>query len=128
MPRVSAAFFAVGVIYVLCGMMWGMQMGATEDLAMAPAHAHLNLLGWVTMALYGTFYTLTRATMSMRLAWINFWVSALGVLVLIPTLAMFLRSNDTKFIPVLMVGEVLTVAGMLIFGISVAREFLRAKD
>ena len=27
---------------------------------MMPAHAHLNLLGWVTMALYGTFYALTQ--------------------------------------------------------------------
>ena len=127
MPRVSAAFFAMGVIYVLCGMMWGMEMGATEDLAMAPAHAHLNLLGWVTLALYGTFYTLTRDTMSVKLAWTNFYVSALGVLVLIPTLALYLRGNDAKYIPVLLVGEVLTVAGMVIFGISVAREFLRQR-
>ena len=127
MPRVSAAFFAVGVIYVLCGMMWGMQMGASEDLAMAPAHAHLNLLGWVTMALYGTFYTLTRETLSVRLAWINFIVSALGVAVLIPSLALYLRSNSASYIPVMLVGEVLTVGGMLIFGVSVARELLRAR-
>ena len=127
MPRVSAAFFAMGVVYVLCGMMWGMEMGATEDLAMAPAHAHLNLLGWVTMALYGTFYTLTRDTMSVKLAWANFYVSALGVLVMIPTLALFLRGNDAKYIPVMAVGEVLTVAGMVIFGISVAREFMRQR-
>lgn len=128
MPKVSAAFFAVGVIYVLCGMVWGMQMGAAEDLAMAPAHAHLNLLGWVTLALYGTFYTLTRDTMSVRLAWANFYISTLGVLVLIPTLAFFLRGNDAKYIPMLMVGEVLTVLGMLIFGVSVAREFLRPRN
>ena len=127
MPRVSAAFFAIGVIYVLCGMMWGMQMGAAEDMAMAPAHAHLNLLGWVTMALYGTFYTLTRDTMSVRLAWINFIVSALGVAVMIPSLALYLHSNNASLIPVMAVGEILTVGGMLIFGVSVARELLRAR-
>lgn len=55
MPRVSAAFFAMGVVYLLLGMSWGMHMGASEDFAMAPAHAHLNLLGWVTMAIYGHF-------------------------------------------------------------------------
>jgi hypothetical protein len=125
MPRVSAAFFAMGVIYVLCGMVWGMEMGATEDLAMAPAHAHLNLLGWVTMALYGTFYALTRATLSVKLAWANFIASALGVVILIPTLALYLRAAEAKYIPVMMVGEILTVLGMLIFGVSVARELLR---
>ena len=128
MPRVSAAFFAIGVVYVLCGMMWGVEMGATEDLAMAPAHAHLNLLGWVTMALYGTFYTLTQKTMSVKLAWANFIVSALGVVVLIPSLALYLRATNAKYIPAIMVGEVLTVLGMLTFGVSVARELLRPRD
>ena len=126
MPRVSAAFFAFGVVCVLIGMGWGMQMGASEDLAMAPAHAHLNLLGWVTMGLYGTFYTLTRETMSVRLAWANWIISALGVVILIPTLALFLRhGNDPAYIPMLVAGEILTVLGMVVFAISVARELLR---
>lgn len=126
MPRVSAAFFAVGVIYVLAGMFWGMHMGEAQDFVMAPAHAHLNLLGWVTMGLYGTFYALTQRTMSSKLAWINFAVSALGVVVMIPFLALFLgSSNDPKYIPGIVVGEVLTVLGMLIFGASVARELVR---
>ncbi len=128
MPRVSAAFFAIGVLYVLCGMLWGMHMGEANDFTMAPAHAHLNLLGWVTMGLYGTFYALTRATMSARLAWINFVVSALGVLVMIPSLALYLGGgNDAKYIPPLIAGEVLTAAGMVIFGVSVARELFRSR-
>ena len=127
MPRVSAAFFAFGVVCVLCGMGLGMHMGATQDFAMAPVHAHLNLLGWVTMALYGTFYALTSATMSKRLAWINFYVAALGVVLLIPSLAMFLSGN-TKVLPVMIISEVLVVLGMLIFGFSVLRELLRSRD
>lgn len=125
MPRVSAAFFAIGVLYVLMGMAWGMHMGESNDFAMAPVHAHLNLLGWVTMALYGTFYALTRATLSEKLAWTNFVVSALGVAVMIPSLALYLASNDVKYVPYLVVGEVLTVLGMLIFAVSVGRELLR---
>ena len=126
MPRVSAAFFAIGVIYVLAGMLWGMHMGEANDFVMAPAHAHLNLLGWVTMGLYGTFYALTQKTMSPKLAWTNFAISALGVLVMIPSLALFLgNGNDPKFIPGMVGGEVLTVLGMLVFGTSVTRELLR---
>ena len=125
MPRVSAAFFALGASCVLVGMIWGMIMGATEDVALAPAHAHLNLLGWVTMGLYGTFYALTRQTMSEKLAWTNFIVSGLGVVVLIPTLAIYLKSNNQALIPGLLVGEILTVSGLVIFGVSAARELLR---
>ena len=49
MPRVALAFFTVAPIYGLIGMIWGIVMGATEDHALSPAHAHLNLLGMVLM-------------------------------------------------------------------------------
>jgi hypothetical protein len=128
MPRVSAAFFLTGVVCVLIGMSYGMYMGANEDFSLAPAHAHLNLVGWVTMALYGTFYALTRGTMSTLLAWIHYAVSTLGVAVMIPALAMFLsHGNDAKFVPVMVTGEVLTVAGMGLFAISVLRELVRPR-
>jgi hypothetical protein len=127
MPRVSAAFFAMGVVYLLAGMAWGMQMGASEDFALAPAHAHLNLLGWVTMAIYGTFYALTQASLSPRLAWTNFALSAGGVALMIPSLALFLKTTDTKFLPPLIASEVITVAGLLVFAVSVYRELVRPR-
>ena len=126
MPRVSAAFFAVASVCLLLGMGWGMQMGATEDFTMMPAHAHLNLLGWVTLALYGTFYALTASTRSPRLAWINCALSTAGT-VLMTFLALFLPARDPAYISGMIVGEVTSVLGLLVFGISVARELLRPR-
>jgi len=128
MPRVSAAFFAFGALCVFAGMLWGMEMGATENFAVAPAHAHLNLLCWVTMALYGTFYALTSKTMSPRLAWANFLFSATGGLVLIPTLAIYLAKGDKAMIPFMIAGEILTVFGLLTFLVSVLRELFRSRS
>ena len=128
MPRVSAAFFSVGVLAVLVGMVWGMMMGATQNMVTMPAHAHLNLLGWVTMGLYGTFYALEGPTLSPRLAWTNFVVSTISLVVMIPSLAMFLsHGNDPKYLPGMQAGEGLALLGMLIFGISVARELFRRR-
>jgi hypothetical protein len=127
MPRVSAAFFLFGALCALTGMFWGMHMGATENFQLAPAHAHLNLLGWVTMALYGTFYALTAQTLSRGLAWTNFVLSAAGALILIPPLAMFLATADKSLIPIMVVGEVLTVLGLVTFLISVWRELFRQR-
>jgi FtsH-binding integral membrane protein len=127
MPHVSATFFAFGTLCVLAGMLWGMEMGATENFAVAPAHAHLNLLCWVTMALYGTFYALTSKTMSPGLAWVNFLFSAAGGLVLIPTLAIYLAKGDKVMIPFMIASEVLTVLGLVVFAISVLRELFRAR-
>lgn len=125
MPRVSAAFFVTGGCFVLVGMFIGMYMGANEDFRIAEAHAHLNLLGWVTMALYGGFYALTAKTMSNKLAWTNYTLSTLGVLLMIPTLAMFLISGNKGFVLPMVAGEILTVLSLLTFLVSAFRELFR---
>jgi hypothetical protein len=128
MPRVSAAFFIFCVLSLLAGMLYGMHMAQSNDFTLAPAHAHLNLLGGVLMAIFGAFYALTGATYSPRLAWINFLVSAAAVLITIPALAMLLATNDdAKYGPITGAGSGLAVIGLLIFGISVMRELLRKR-
>jgi len=127
MPRVSAAFFAMGVLCVLMGMLWGIHMAIAKDFAMMPAHAHLNLVGWVTMSLFGTFYALTADTLSPRLAWTNFVISGLGVIVMIPSLAIMLSTGNDKIEPFVAIGSVLTVIGLLVFGVSVVRELVRPR-
>lgn len=128
MPRISAAFFAVGVLCVLCGMGFGMWMGAHGDFTAAPAHAHLNLVGWVTSALYGTFYALTRETLAPKLAWTQFAVSAIGILIMIPSLfLLLLNGNDPKFEPGVTAGSMFVFLGMLLFAVSVFKELTRAR-
>src|ERR1044071_2593411 len=127
MPRVSAAFFALGVVCLFMGMLWGMHMGEAEDFTMMPAHAHLNLLGWVTMAIYGTFYALTHASLRPKLAWVNFILAAVGVAAMIPSLALYLPTHDAKYVPGIIVGEIATVLSLLVFGVSVYRELMRPR-
>ena len=128
MPRVSAAFFLTGGLFVLMGMIAGMYMGAIQDFRLAPAHAHLNLLGWVTMALYGTFYALTAKTMRPALAWTNYAFSAVGVVFAIPSLAYMLLTGSTALAAPMIAGEVLTVLAMVVFLVSVVRELTRDRS
>ena len=39
-------------------MVWGIQMSASQDHLLSPAHGHLNLLGWVSCAIYAFYYHL----------------------------------------------------------------------
>jgi cbb3-type cytochrome oxidase subunit 1 len=94
MPRVSAAFFALGALLVLGGMSLGEYMAAHTNFTLAPLHAHINLLGWVTLALMGTFYALTKETYSPKLAWANFILSATGMLAMIPFLYLVLSAPN----------------------------------
>lgn len=118
MPKVSLAFFGAGVLCVLTGMVWGMWMGAHQDFTMAPAHAHLNLLGFVAPSIMGTFYALAGDRAPVRLAWVNFVLSIGGVVFLIPLLAKLL-GGDTSVGPLMPIGEVILVAGMVTFLISI---------
>lgn len=130
MPRVSAAFFVTGGLLLLGGMILGEYMGAHQDFTLSPLHAHINLLGWVTLALYGTFYALTKDTYSPRLAWINFVLSTVGVLTMIPALALLLTAPNgaAKYGPLAGIAGSIAMLGLLVFLISAFRELLRKRD
>ena len=54
--RLARLWILLAVIYLIVGVAFGIVMGATEKLQYAPVHAHINLLGWATMALAGLVY------------------------------------------------------------------------
>lgn len=122
MPKVSLAFFTVAPLYGLAGMVWGMIMAKSGDHSMMPAHAHLNLLGLVVMSIMGTFYALAGTRVNGKLAWANFAVSNVAVLIMIPTLAKLLASDEAgakKLEPIVASASGLAALGLLLFFISI---------
>lgn len=120
MPKVALAFFSVAPVYGLIGMVWGVIMAATDDHSLSPAHAHLNLLGMVLLAIMGAFYALAGSRVSQRLAWLNFAFSNLAVLIMTPMLVVILGGN-LSVIPIIMVGEACAVLGLFAFLLNVLR-------
>lgn len=103
-------FFASAAIFALIGMVWGVQMSATHDHTLAPAHGHLNLLGFVAMAIFGTYYALTPTAASSRLAKIHFAAAILTVIILAPGIAMAINNE----------GEALAQSGSILAILSMA--------
>ena len=60
--------FRAAMLLVLAGMIWGLQIAITDDHSAFPAHAHLNLLGFVALFLFGIFYRLNPTVEANRLA------------------------------------------------------------
>ena len=118
MNRLSTAFFGAAVLYALVGMCVGIWMGASGDHTLSPVHAHINLLGWASLALMGAFYGLAGERAPKRLGWTNFAVSNVGNVLSLPLLAMLLL-GDTRVLPAMAVGELLMVAGMVLFAVSI---------
>ena len=118
MSRISIAFFLAAVAYALVGMALGIVMGESGDHSAMPLHAHINLLGWASLAIMGAFYGIAGASAPTRLAWITFWASNLGNVMMLSMLVLVVQGKP-PILPILIPGEILIVGGMLLFGASV---------
>jgi hypothetical protein len=124
MARLPLAFFSAAALSAIGGMIWGIMMAASNDHGMMPAHAHLNLMGWATLALMGTFYALTRQ--AGRLGWLNFALSAASIVVTIPSLALVLSGNKAAEAGAT-IGAILALLGMLTFAFVVVSHWRSAQ-
>jgi len=125
MSKIALACFTVAPIYGLIGMIWGSYMGVSGDHTMAPAHAHLNLLGMVINGMMGAFYAFAGDHISKRLAWASFGLWNVGILVLIPILTIILTGNEA-IAPFIAIGEISAILGMVAFLANVARLWRRS--
>lgn len=109
-------FIGLGTLFALAGMAFGIYMSSVQNFELAPAHAHNNLLGWVTMALYGLYYKVVPSASKTRLALVHFWVSLVGALTFGPGVAMAIMRQGEILIQI---SSLLVVLGMAIFAWTV---------
>ena len=118
--KASSLSFKAAVLFVLAGMAWGMQMAGTGDHSAYPAHAHLNLLGWVSLFLIGIYYRLHPALERVRLAFVQIWVWIVGVVVQAIGVGL-VHTGSAEAEPAAAGGSVLVIVSMLLFGWMVFR-------
>lgn len=109
-------FVFLGTLFALAGMALGIQMAIVTDHTLAPAHAHNNLVGYVTMVLYGLYYARVPAAAKTVLAQVHFWVSLLGALTIGVGIGMTVMGQGEL---VVQIASIATIVGMLLFAINV---------
>jgi hypothetical protein len=118
MPTVSKLYFKTAIVFLVIGIMMGLQMSISGNHNVIGAHAHTNLLGWVTMALFGTYFALVPEKAQLRLAKIQYGVYTTGVVVMTPSLYFMLMGNPA-FEPLVAVSSLVGFAGVLLFAFLV---------
>jgi cbb3-type cytochrome oxidase subunit 1 len=118
MTSLSDRFLRLGVLFGLGGMGLGAWMGATENIVLTPVHAHVNLLGWVSMLLYGLVYRAIPSAAEGKLPVIHFWLNLASLLLMTVTLTLYLL-GDAAMSPILGVSSVGMWLSMLVFTIIV---------
>jgi hypothetical protein len=118
--RASSLSFQAAVLLAIVGMVWGIGMAMSGDHSAMPAHAHLNLLGWVSLFLFGIFYHLHPATDRSRIALVQVcvWVAATVIQAVGVGL---ITSGHAIGEPLAAISALVVLADMLLFGWLVLR-------
>lgn len=82
MKRIDIYFLLLATLLLIVGAGLGIKMGASEDFTLIPVHAHLNLAGWASLALFGLTYRVYPQLAERRLALFHFIISAIGAVLL----------------------------------------------
>lgn len=119
--NIDSYFLGTGIVLAIAGMILGIGMGVSENFLLAPVHTHINLVGWVSLALFGLAYRSELAVRG-RLAVAHYWIAATGA-VLFP---IGIYVTDTQHQPGLAIlGSLLTLASMLLFLVNWFRQTKR---
>ena len=118
MPKVSDLFFKAAIVFLIVGIGVGINMAMTRDHSVMGAHAHINLLGWVTSALFGGYYAHNPAKAEGILPIVHFGIYMIGVVVMVGSLYLLLSGNAAME-PLVAAGSVITFLAVLIFAVVV---------
>jgi hypothetical protein len=123
MPRLVAAHLIMSVLFLSVGIGLGIHMGVAHDFTLAPVHAHINLLGWVTNAIIALVFWLSRRSAG-RLGWAIFASFNLGTALKCAGLATALSGAPVP--GVLLAGVVLVSLGVILFAVHILRAARRS--
>ncbi len=114
---ISRRFIHTAVAYLLAGVALGTYMGAAQDFRFTHVHAHLNLLGWVALALAGLLYDRYPQLTRGPLAEAHDWLHSVGLAVFMAAFAGLASGGGSK--AGVAAGASAVALGVLLFAINV---------
>jgi hypothetical protein len=117
---IGSWMMCVSSVILLFGMLAGIVMGIKQDFALAPAHAHLNLVGGVLLFLFGLYYRLVPAAGTSTLAKVQGWLHMFGAIVFPVGVAIVILKGET-LVAIPIAGSLIVVAAMALFAVIVFR-------
>ena len=113
------SLFRISVSLGLIGIVLGIVMGIRQDFVLMPAHAHLNLLGFVTMFLSALYYRVVPEAAASGLARYQAIVSVAGAVVFPIGIGCVLLGGHDRFESVVVAGALTVLLGMALFAVIV---------
>jgi hypothetical protein len=109
-----------GVIFLLFGIIWGIEMGIRQEFSLAPAHAHFNLVGGVLLFVFGLYYRMVPLARDSTLAKWQSWLHIAGAILFPVGIAVVIKKGES-FVVLPIVGSLIVVAAVALFALIVFR-------
>ena len=117
---IGSLMMCMSVVILLIGMLAGIVMGIEQDFTLAPAHAHLNLIGGVLLFLFGLYYRLVPAAGTTTLAKVQGWLHMIGAILFpVGVAVVLLKGPSFEVAPI--VGSLIVVVAMALFVVIMFR-------
>src|SRR5258708_22522775 len=97
MRHIDRAFIVIAIVYALAGQGLGIYMGINQDFQHRNLHAHINLVGWASLALAGLIYRGYPVLADRALARWHFWIANAGAVLL--TSGIFILAQSGVAVP-----------------------------
>lgn len=119
---VARRFMRLSVLFAMIGIGMGIYMGLSEDHALRPVHVHVNLLGWVSCALYALVYRAVPRMADDALAGWHLVFAASGMVAMVCTFPLHLYGYE-GVAPIVPAAFLASAAGMALFAVLVFKHF-----
>jgi hypothetical protein len=117
---IGSLMMCMSALILLIGMLAGIVMGIEQNFTLAPAHAHLNLIGGVLLFLFGLCYRLVPAAGTTALAKVQSWLHMIGA-ILFPVGVAVVLLKGPSFIAAPIAGSLIVVVAMALFVVIMFR-------
>jgi len=111
----------MSITYLGISSVVGIAMLSSEKaMALKFVHSHLNMLGWVSMMIYGVGYHILprfmgRALYSVKLGETQFWMANIGLVAMLLFYTLNVYSPSGAFVTVTVAAGVLETASIFLF-------------
>lgn len=108
------------MMFLIVGMVWGIEMGIRQEFSLAPAHAHFNLVGGVLLFVFGLYYRLVPAARETLLAKWQGSLHFVGAILFPVGIAIVIKKGEA-FVVLPIIGSLFVLLAVTLFAVIVFR-------
>lgn len=117
MTTFSKWLMRIAAIYGVIGALIGSDLAGRKDYTMVPGHAHILVVGWLTLFAYGMFYHVFKDIGMKKTALLHGWTSIVGGGLMPLSMLVYYKANNTMTMLTFIVTASILLVAMILFAV-----------